>query len=81
VRADEKGNANLPIELLGLGGDVNVGVLLLCSRRQLAVPAHPNKCFATRLGQRKQASSLTEIIDVEDAADGAARPAVSDLAL
>jgi len=29
----------------------------------------------------KQAMSLTEIIDVEDAADGAARPAVLDLAL
>jgi hypothetical protein len=31
----ETGNADLPIELLSLGGDVNVGVLLLCSQCQL----------------------------------------------
>ena len=31
----ETGSADLPIELLSLGGDVNVGVLLLCSECQL----------------------------------------------
>jgi len=74
--------SNLPIELLSLGGDVNVGVLLLCSQCQLAVPAHPKECCC--VCKRKQASKqaqLTEIIDVEDTADGTARPAVSDLAL
>jgi hypothetical protein len=53
-----QGNANLPIELLGLGGNVNVGVLLLCSQCQLAVPEHPKE-FLQALGQRKQASELT----------------------
>jgi hypothetical protein len=41
-----------------------------------AVPAHPEGMFCAS----KQAQ-LTEIVDVEDAADGAARPAVLDLAL
>lgn len=45
--------------------------------------AHPFRCIrrnAVRLQGLEQAQ-LTEIIDVEDAADGTARPAVSDLAL
>jgi hypothetical protein len=80
MRAGETGNANLPIELLSLGGDVNVGVLLLCSQCQLAIPAHP-KGSLQAVDQRKQVTSLTELIDVEDTADGTASPAVSDLAL
>jgi len=72
-------NADLPIELLSLWGNVNVGVLLLCSQCQFGpVPAHPKECCAVLWRASLQ---LTEIIDVEDAADGTARPAVSDLAL
>jgi hypothetical protein len=44
-----------------------------------SVPAHPKAC-CVHLQAARQAQ-LTEIIDVEDTADGATGPAVSDLAL
>lgn len=68
----QQSGGNSPVELLCLGCDLKIDILLLCSQCQLAVPESSVRC---------QCSSLTEVIDVEDAADSATRPAVLDLAL
>ena len=73
-RSQHHSHVHLPVELLCLRRDLKIDVLLLCSHCQLAVPVNP-------LLPMQCLSSLTEVIDVEDAADGTTRPAVLDLAL
>jgi hypothetical protein len=68
---------HLPVELLCLGCDRKIDILLLCSQCQPAAPELQEVYQRVAICR----CSLTEVIDVEDAADGTTRPAVLDLAL
>lgn len=42
-RSRQQSHSNLPVELLCLGCDLKIDILLLCSQCQLAVPVYPRR--------------------------------------